>query len=147
MATSITWTDTAPRTLTNSKPTPADRFDNWRSITPHSASAAVGLGTGTTHVWEFRQDYGAEFALSKIPTEDQDMVMRLLRHLQIGGQVTVNTGDSAGRSYTCIRFPGWEVPDGAEMTDNRMLEYTLTLKLKNVAPADMLCNYGQEPIS
>jgi hypothetical protein len=119
MATSITWTDTAPRTLTNSKPTPADRFDNWRSIT----------------------------SLSKIPTEDQDLVMKLLRHLQIGGQVTVNTGDAAGRSYTCIRFPGWEIPDGAEMTDNRMLEYTLTLKLKNVAAADMLCNYGMEPIS
>jgi hypothetical protein len=28
-----------------------------------------------------------------------------------------------------------------------MLEYTLTLKLKNVAAADMLCNYGMEPIS
>ena len=147
MASSITWTDTAPRSLTNSKPTPADRFDNWRPISPHSASAVPGLGTGVTHVWEFRQDYGAEFSLSKIPVEDTDLCMRLLRHLQIGGQVTVNTGDSSSRSYTCIRFPGWEIPDGPEMTDNRMLEYTLTLKLKNVASADMLCNYGSEAIS
>ena len=147
MATSITWTDTASRTLTNSKPTPADRFDNWVSITPHTASEVVGLGTGVTHVWRFRQDYGATFSLSKIPVEDLDLVMRLLRHLAGGGEVEVNTGDSSNRTYDCIRWPGWEIPEGPEFTDNRMLEYTLTLKLKHVLAVDMLCNYGTEPIS
>ena len=147
MATSIQWYDTASRTLTNSKPTPADRFDNWTPITPPEASAVYGLGTGIRHQWRFRQDYGASFALSKIPVADTDLVMRLLRHLQEGGEITVNTGDSSGRSYDCIAFPNWDIPEGAEFTDNRMLEYTLTLKVKHTLDLDMICNYGTEAMS
>ena len=147
MATSITWYDTAPRSLTNSKHVPADRFANWTPITPQTASEAVGLGTGDTHVWRFRQNYGASFDLPMIPVADTDLVLRLLRHLQAGGEITVNTGDAQGRSYDCKRFPGWEIPEGPDFTDNRMLEYTLTLKVKHTLALDMICNYGSEAMS
>ena len=147
MATSITWYDTAARTLTNSKPVPADRFANWTPITPPEASAVYGLGTGARHQWLFRQDYGAAFELPMIPVTDTDLVMRFLRHIQQGGEFTVKTGDAQSREYDCIAFPGWDIPEGPEFADNRMLEYTLALKVKHTLALDMLCNYGSEAMS
>ena len=147
MATSIAWYDNASRILTNSKPTPADRFANWVPITPPAADAVYGLGTGVRHQWLFRQDYGATFDLPMIPVADTDLVLRLLRHLQQGDEIEVHTGDAGSRSYTCIAFPEWEIPEGPEFTDTRMLEYTLRLKVKHTLALDMICNYGVEPIS
>lgn len=143
MSTSIAFTDSiGSATLTNGKPTPADRFTDWTPISPPEESAVHGLGTGTRHQWLFRQDYGASFSLDKIPVAELDVAMRLLRWLATGGSVTVNTGDRIARVYTAKAFPGWTIPEGPELTDKRLLEYTLALKLKNTAAVDMLCNYG-----
>lgn len=143
MATNIQWTDASgPATLNNDKPTPADRFDNWVPIYRDEASVVHGLGTGTRHFWVFRVDRGATFQLSKIPNTSTQLILRLLRHLARGNAVTVNTGDALSNSYTCVAWPGWDIPEGPEFTDNRMLEYTLSLKLKTTGSANMLCLYG-----
>lgn len=143
MSTSIAFTDaTGSATLTNGLPSPGDRFTDWTPISPPEESAVNGLGTGTRHQWLFRQDYGASFSLDKIPVAELDVVMRLLRWLRTGGSVTVNTGDRIARSYTAKAFPGWTIPEGPAFSDHQMLTYTLELKLKNTASADMLCNYS-----
>ena len=142
-ATSITWTDTAPRELTNSKPKPADIFANWTPITGANESAVFTI-PGTRSRWSFASYKGATFDLPMIPATDMDMVMRLLRHLAEGESVTVNTGDRSNRSYTCVAWPGWTIPEGAEFTDKQRLEYTLTLKLRNTGTADMVCLYGTD---
>jgi hypothetical protein len=143
MSTSIAFTDAiGAATLTNGLPSPGDRFTDWTPISPPEESAVNGLGTGARHQWLFRQDYGASFSLDKIPVAELDVVMRLLRWLRTGGSVTVNTGDRIARSYTATAFPGWTIPEGPAFSDHQMLTYTLELKLKNTASADMLCNYS-----
>lgn len=144
MSTSIAFTDSiGSATLTNGKPTPADRFTDWTPISPAEEGIPVfTLASGMRSRWLYRQDYGASFSLDKIPVAELDVAMRLLRWLATGGSVTVSTGDRIARVYTAKAFPGWTIPEGPELTDKRLLEYTLALKLKNTAAVDMLCNYG-----
>jgi hypothetical protein len=147
VSTSITFTDgTGAATLTNGKPAPADRFQNWEPISPQGENAdwVTGLN-GTRYQWSYRSDYGARFDLDKIPAAKLSVALRLLRWLAAGNTCTVNTGDRSTNSYTCRAFPGWQIPDGPKMTDTGMIEYTLSLVLKNTSAADMLCQYLPEP--
>lgn len=144
MSTSIAFTDaTGSATLTNGLPSPGDRFTDWTPISQDEEGTPVyTLATGARQRWKYRTDYGASFSLDKIPVAELDVVMRLLRWLRTGGSVTVNTGDRIARSYTAKAFPGWTIPEGPAFSDHQMLTYTLALKLKNTASADMLCNYS-----
>lgn len=141
MATSLQWTDgTGAATLDNGKPVPGDRFADWRPIPVSVARPVTGLGTGTRHEWRFRTDYGASFRLDYIVNTDLDLVDRLLLHLYGGGTVTVNTGDSASRTYTAKLAPDSD-PTLQMMEDRALLEYSLSLSLINTAAAPMLCEY------
>lgn len=144
MSTSIVFTDAiGTATLTNSKPTPADRFTDWTPVTPANEDAVYTLA-GARSRWRYAQYYGASFTLDKIPVVDMDIILRLLRWLQTGGSVTVNTGDTSDRIYTATAFPNWDIPEGPELSDNKVLWYTLKLKLRNTASVDMLCNYSPD---
>jgi hypothetical protein len=141
MSTSITWTDgSGAASLTNGKPVPADRFTNW---TPGQAAVKAdveSLATGQPYPWVFRTDSLVTFSLDKIPNTSQATVLRLIRWLESGGVVTVNTGDLASRTYANCYLPKGARPSYT-MTDRQFLEYTLTLTLVNVAAADMLAIY------
>lgn len=139
MATSIAFNDGSAATLTNGKNLYGDRFRNWVPMPAPEASRVVCLGTGLVAEWRFRTDYGAAFELPYIPADSLDVVDRLIRHLYGGGSCTVTTGDSASHVYTCTLFPG-STPALA-LEDRVLMEYTLSLKLRNSGNAVMECLY------
>lgn len=141
MSSSITWTDGGgAATLTNGKPVPADRFIGWTPMSPVQKAEADSLGTGQPYPYVFRTDYGASFSLPMIPNTSQATALRLIRWLESGGVVTVNTGDVANRTYTSCFLPKGSHPSFT-LSDRRFLEYTLSLTLLNTAAADMLAIY------
>lgn len=141
MSSSITWTDGGgAATLTNGKPVPADRFNGWTPQSPVVKAEADSLGTGQPYPFVFRIDYAATFTLDKIPNTSQATVLRLIRHLEGGGVITINTGDTANRTYTSCYLPKGAHPSFT-LADRKTLEYSLSLTVVNTAAADLLCVY------
>jgi hypothetical protein len=119
----------------------ASRFANWTPFTRRVGPSATSLATGARTMFTFRTDYGASFEMREIPASAMSVVLRLKRHLENGGTVTVTTGDSAARTYaTCGLAP--DAALGLTMTDPVQLTYTLSIALINLgAASDMLCEY------
>jgi len=142
---SITFNDGGAATLDNGLTAiasgAASRFANWVPFTRRFGASATALGTGARAMFTFRTEYGASFELREIPNSSLSIVLRLKRHLENGGTCTVNTGDSASRSYaTCGLSPDGSV--GLTLSDPQQLTYTLSLSLINLgAASDMLCEY------
>ena len=142
MAASITWTDTAARTLDNGLHAPGGWFAGWTPFARSVGPRAHALGTGIPHKYEFRTDYGARFRLEHILPTSHGLVLRLIEHLENGGVVTVNTGDAASRSYAeCYLAEGYDLRGVFEMTNRRAFEFTLSLELINAGGEFMLCLY------
>jgi hypothetical protein len=137
MASSISFTDAAGfATLTNGYPAPGDRFAAWEMDSPIVGPEEEALA-GTLYVWEFRADYLASFELHDIPQDHVATALRLIRHLNRAGEVTVNTGDALGRFYVCQKAKGTQ-PE-LSRPDPQSLRRILKLTLRNTADADMLC--------
>lgn len=119
---------------------PSDRFTGWTPQSPVVKAEADSLGTAQPYPFVFRTDYAVTFSLDKIPNTSQATVLRLIRWLEAGGVVTVNTGDASNRTYASCYLPKGAHPSFTQ-TDKRFLEYTLSLTLVNVAAADMLAIY------
>lgn len=143
MSTSIAWTDSAgSATLTNGKPGPAARFSAWRNWSPtedNLSQSEVGVGTGDTFVWSFREDHLASFELRAIPMASLALLQRLKRHLETGGQATVTVGDADEHEYVCKIAPRTKVEYG--QSDPQRQEYTLSLTLRNTANLPLLASY------
>ena len=138
MASSLEFTDAiGPATLANGYPPPGDRFAAWVPQSPLQAVEAEALGDGTLHVFEFHAKYLATFELRYIPQDQIAVALRLIRHLNRGGEVTVNTGDASGNTYTCQKQMGTDPELGPP--DPKTLRRTLKLTLRNTEEADLLC--------
>lgn len=153
MPTSITFTDAiGAASLTNEKPAPGDRFSGWHPITRPGGGEGVNRQSDQLLVMmRVRDDYMCRFELRGIPSTrtggvaPTDLADRLIYHLMNGGTCVVNTGDAQANSYaTCSLRKGF-VPT-LTLTDEALLEYTLTLELVNVAgsPARMVCRYAEQ---
>src|SRR4051794_17818472 len=111
---SISFTDAfGSATLTNGKPSPADRFANWTPKSVPFGDAANRQSDGALTRLKLRDDYGATFDLTMIPVATSggnrlaDIADRLCYHLQNGGTCTVTTGDVDANAYaTCGLMPG-----------------------------------------
>jgi hypothetical protein len=139
---SIVFNDGTSATLTNGKPSPADRFSSWNPSSIIYGAEEEALGTGQLYTFSFRNDYLVTFELRAIPQSQMSVMLRLQRHLKSGGTVTVNTGDAASRSYaTCCLQKGADC--APKLSDPQNIEYTQTFALRNVAgsPVDMICRY------
>jgi hypothetical protein len=140
MASSLAFTDDlGAATLTNGYPAPGDRFAAWTPKSPLKAVEAETLADGTVHVFEFHAKYLATFELRYIPQDQWRLAMRLIRHLNRGGEVTVNTGDAEDNVYTCQKQMGTEPELGPP--DPVTLRRTLKLTLRNTEQADLLCTW------
>jgi hypothetical protein len=138
MASSLEWDDDqGAGTLTNGYPAPGDRFAAWETDSPLMGVEAEALADGTLHVFEFHVKYVATFELRDIPQDQWRLAMRLVRHLNRGGEVTVNTGDSEGNTYTCQKLKGSQPSLGKP--DPNTLRRTLKLTLRNTDTDDMVC--------
>lgn len=148
-AATITFTDVVgAATLKNGKTSPADRFANWTPTTRPIGASSNRQSDGARSMFTLRTDYGASFELRGIPVAAVSTVRlvevaeRLIAHLLRGGTCAVNTGDVSTSAYaTCGLMPGAE--SQLSMSDPRLLEYTLSLSLINLAgsPVAMVCRY------
>jgi hypothetical protein len=137
MASELEWTDSeGTETLTNGYPAPGDRFAAWHAKSPIVGPAESALA-GTLHVYEFRADYTASFELRGIPQSQVAAALRLIRHLNRGGEVTVYTGDAEDNVYTCQKVADSDPDLGPP--DPKDLRRTLKLTLRNTEQADLLC--------
>ena len=118
-------------------PAPGNRFRAWQPLAPIVGPEEEGLGDGALYVYEFRADYGASFEMPYIQQSDLAIALRLIRHLNRGGTVTVNTDDASSRTYTCQKWKGTQPELGPP--DPVTLRRTLKLTLRNTAEADLLC--------
>jgi hypothetical protein len=137
MASSLEFNDGVPATLTNGYPAPGDRFAGWQMDSPLKGVEAEALADGTLHVFEFHAKYHASFELRDIPQDQVAVALRLIRHLNRGGEVTVNTGDADANVYVCQKVAGSSPELGKP--DPRTLRRTLKLTLRNTEDEDLLC--------
>lgn len=140
MATSIAFNDGSAATLSNGLAAPGSRFRNWSPYTMPHGPREHALADGLPYKYVYRTDYAARFELPYIPNTELDVLLRLHRHLERGGQCTVNTGDAGTRQYTAVLAPG-AVLQPPELSVPRLLLYTARFDLLNTAQADMLCEY------
>lgn len=145
--TSIVFTDdTGAATLTNSKPFPANRFDDWTPIPVVNGALVHRQSDMTPTRFKTSVVRGVSFSLSKIPQRTSSAVRlvgiaeRLMEHLQNGGSVTVNTGDTSTSSYSGLYLAPGTVPS-LVLSDSNQLEYTLTLALFSPAGTRLTCYY------
>lgn len=119
----------------------ASRFASWVPFTRRVGETATALGTGVAFAFTFRIDTGASFEMRDIPNTHQALVLRFMRHMQGGGQCTVDTGDSAGRQYFgCILDP--QAPDMRfTPQDQTFLTFSLSLRVISLNNVDMICEY------
>jgi hypothetical protein len=140
MASSLVFTDAqGSATLTNGYPAPGDRFAAWVPKSPPKSVEAETLADGTLHVFLFHHKYAATFELRHIPQDQVGTAMRLIRWLNEGGEVTVNTGDAESNIYTCQKVMGSEPELGPP--DPVTLRRTLKLTLRNTEAADLICTW------
>jgi hypothetical protein len=145
---SIVFTDEVGTvTLTNGKPYPASRFTKWEPTQPFTdknAASATRLGSGQRDAFVFRTDYGAKFQLQSIPATKHGDCVRLLRWLQGGGFIAVNTGDVNGASYPTCGIAEGTTPALTFAPDGAVIQYALQLEVLNLAdtPVAMVCQYG-----
>lgn len=140
----IVWTDDegAAELANIHAGTPAARFSTWEPISEVVGAVAYGVGTGVRYRYPFRTDRGASFTLDKIPETSMDLMVRLVEHLDGGGEVAVYTDDGAGRSYArCVLAEGAELPHPT-LADPQLLEYAMAFRLVDLDGARMLCVYA-----
>lgn len=143
MSSKIDFTDaTGAATLSNTRAVPHDRFASWVPRSTPVGPSDTALGTGQKYVFPFRDDHTAAFEIRNIPNSQMAIMLRLQRHLEAGGVVSVTTGDSLSSVYpTCCLAPEQHV--NITLSDPRNLEYTFSVTLVNVAasPVRMVCQY------
>lgn len=140
MASEIQYTDDEGTTsFSNGLPSPGDRFNAWMPVAPLASSGAgveaEALGTGELFVFAFRlPDAGMSFEIREIAQDNVAAALRLIRHLNNAGEVTVITGDAEGNQYTCKKWKGTN-PE-LSLPDKHRLTRTLKLTLKSTTPGE-----------
>jgi len=115
------------------------RFADWTPFQKPIGPRVPALGTGVPYQFRFRTDYGASFSMTDIPNTSMASMLRCQEWLLRGNSVTVNTGDSAARSYTAYLAPDGDV--SITLQDKNLLLYSMSFTLINASAAAMLCIY------
>lgn len=140
MPAQIAFTDaTGAATLSNGLEAPFDRFGAWTPDVVEIGKKRAGAGSGVSSLYRFRTDFVVSLRVEYLPASMLAIAHRLKQHLISGGTCTVDTGDIAAHSYTCMIQPG-TVPT-IELADRQYFEYALTLQLRNQAAAPLICEY------
>lgn len=118
----------------------ARRFRNWTPVPMPVGPVRFALGTGRRFQFEHRRDYLASFEMPGLkPDLHFALVHRFILHALKGCEFYVYTEDANAATYEC------RLAEGAEpeftMSDPQLLEYTLALRVKNLAAAPLLCDY------
>lgn len=123
------------------------RLGTWQLLTctgtcnlDGGSQLAVHL-TGSTNAYCWADDFAINDLTAGTTERQVDNADRLVEWLLSGGTCQVDTGDYDGNSYaTCSLMPG--MSPSLVLTDKKLLEYTLSLPLINLAGARMRCHYA-----
>jgi hypothetical protein len=125
------------------------KTNQWQQLTSTAIATATATGnpvlrmTGVTGSAVYSDLWSVTDTDDGLTTRMVDVADRLAYHLENGGQCQLDTGDYDGNSYaTCGVLPGAKI-QAPTLSDKRLLEYTLSLALVNLAgsPARMRCHY------
>jgi len=118
----ITFTDgTGTATLESPRPSPADRF--WEFVPDYVpiGPRKTTLGDRAQHVFLFREDYTAKFAIRHLTgSAALAIALRLKRHLIGGGSVTVTTDDVDDNEYAGLTLRQDTTPEIANEDELRV---------------------------
>lgn len=129
MSASITWTDAEGTSSLATFAGIPNRFNAWTPDYLPIGPSVVGLGTGQTYNFPFRNDLTVALEISPLVGGDLEKALRLKMHLMSGGQVSVFTTNFMYAAFeTCILAPG-TTPE-LSFTDAQMMEYTFSVVLK-----------------
>jgi hypothetical protein len=130
-----------PVLLSNEKAFPADRFSGWTPNQIPFGESAQRMSDRKTFMFKTSEEFSVSLQLSGIPSKSSfisgtytplDLANRFIYHVTNGGVCLVRTGDAIGSSYSpCAIYP--DSKPSIQLTDKRLLEYTLSAQLINVA--------------
>lgn len=137
MSSSIAWTDAeGVASLSNLKTGPGARLFNWSPDSFPVGPTVTGLGTGTLHHFNFRDDYYVSFEMRGIPGSEAAKLLRLQTHLIDGYLVALTCDREMAATFAICCLAPDSKPD-ITFGDRTRLEYTLAVRLKAVAAADV----------
>jgi hypothetical protein len=120
--TSISWTDDGDDfVLASPRPTPADRF--WEFVPDYQVIGPrkTTLGDRKQHVFSFREDYSAKFAIRHLSgSATQLLCLALKRWLIAGGEVTVTTDDGDTAVYEDLTLKPDTTPEITNEDEQRV---------------------------
>lgn len=144
---SISWVDSlGVGLLSNQKSGPAANFFSWSPDIVPIGPSRVGLGTGLTYQFSFRDDDIVSFEMRYIPGSQMSLMRRLKAHLMKGGAVSLNSSNIlVDTTYgVCCIAPG-EVPK-ISPPDAILQEYTMSFVLKGIGPDYAFATNGEMPM-
>lgn len=114
----------------------ATRFAGWVVNRKPIGPSAVGLGTGQTFVFEFREEKTASFSIVGIPEAEMEKMVRLQYHL-LSGHVVALAGDrSMSADFAlCTLAPGTE--PAISQTNAGLREYTMSVVVQPASEDDI----------
>ena len=115
--------------------TSALRFNNWTPMQDDVGPEEVGYGTGQVYKFVERVDFGATFEMSAMPPVTVPLLLRLKSWLNRGGTVTVVPMDLPNNSWTCTKWPGYQIKD--PIPDRKKMRYAMTIGVLNSQDAPM----------
>lgn len=130
MSASITWTDAEGTSSLATFAGIPNRFNSWTPDFVPIGPTAVGLGTGQTYNFPFRNDLTVALEISPLVGADLELALRLKMHLMSGGQVAVSTTNFMSTAFeTCILAPG--TTPQVDFVDPVMMEYAFSVVLRS----------------
>ena len=121
----------------------AGRFRGWKALPASRGEQAHALGSGARYVYEVREARRVSLALEHIAYADQDIVERLLLHLDRGGTVTITTNDGSSNAYADMGLAEDTTPE-VTGPDPETLDYAVSCILEYVGtgtPPALVCEY------
>jgi hypothetical protein len=127
-------------TITSSYPAgPARRLRAWTPDVRTVGPRVFALGTGRPYEFAFRRDYTASFEIAGLLPSQHGDYHRFKVWALKGCVFDVYTDDEDSHYYECRIAPDTE--PSLSLEDPAMLEYRLSVTVRSVANAPMICNY------
>lgn len=138
----IQWTvgtgsDATTLTLGSLRTSPANRFFDATPDYDPVGDIEVAMD-GQIHTFLFREDFLLNIVIQHLRSGQQLLMVELKQHLMNGGEVTVNTEDSANQSFSNVKLAPGTKPEIRKTDELRNL-YSFTVSL--MKSSAMTVNY------
>lgn len=118
---------------------PARRFKDFTPDVQLIGPVRYGLGSAQRFPFVFREDQIASLAIPGLLPNQHALFLRFKTWALKGGTFFVYCEDADAHVYEC-RLAEDSMPE-MRLTDAALLEYTVTVTIKNLSDAPLLCDY------